>query len=128
MPLKKNDFADLVGEILPFYGCYGYEWEPNTVFKPVHEFKLHDTVFKAIADEVDTPYGLSSCMTSIVKVESARAFTRQPLAEVWVKEHCSALFQGYRLVDARTRHVWLEFGTSYIDDLCASFRFKYQAG
>ena len=91
-----------------------------------NQFKLNDKVFEAIKDESD---GYRSYLGSIEIVSSDGIFFDTPLGIVKVEEVNESEdfrdFEGYRLVDVFTGHVWLTFGTEDASDYYPMFIFRY---
>lgn len=105
------------------------------------EFKVDDIVFKVLEDPDD---GYRSCLGCIDYGEQSRGiFFRKPLAKVRIKSFdltetntspayaysdaspATQTSVGYRLVDVRDGHIWLEFGTDHADDYYPYFIFRH---
>ena len=112
-------FSALQGMKLDYYGADSAS----------HEFKVEGIVFKVLEDPDD---GYRSHLGAIEYGEQSSAiFFRQPIAKVAIEmydgENRDYLQgnQGYRLVDVKDGHVWLEFGTDNTDDYYPCFVFRH---
>jgi hypothetical protein len=108
-------FSELVGRVVEFYGV------DNNAFC----VKLPGTgarvAFEAMEDEDD---GYRSMCEEVISVPlKGHIFFGKPVADVLVQVDDE--IDGYRLVDAKTQHVWLRMGTSYLDDYYPAFVFEY---
>lgn len=110
------EFDELIGKSFNFYGA------------AENQFKLNQMAWKAVEDEND---GYRSCLGSVqVALHQQTIFFRTPIARVRLealqeqREHLGEVV-GYRLVDTKDGHVWLEFGTDNNDDYYPSFMFNY---
>ena len=110
------------GEVCDYYGADTGE----------HEFKLGDAHFKVLEDPHD---GYRSYLGGAIWLrpeDSKGLMFQQPIARVvvvkgeWPNEntYCGPTI-GYRLVDADTGHIWLEFGTANTDDYYPWFVFTH---
>ena len=111
-----RDFTDRIREEYSFYGV------DNLMFK------LDTWVFEAIEDETD---GYRSNLDTIqhVGLPDMVIFRNSPLAKVRIEEVNGGPDtyddDGYRLVDVKDGHVWLEVGTNWNDDYYPCFYFRY---
>ena len=88
-------------------------------------FKLDNAVWEALEDPDD---GYRSYLGVInLRDVGNLTFFRTPVARVTLVEvdHERGLC-GYRLIDVKDRHMWLEFGTDHSDDYYPWFNFYYQ--
>lgn len=107
-----NEFRKVLGKKRRFYGVDNYC------------FKLGNQVFEALEDESD---GYRSYLDSVeVRETDGLIFFRTPLATVMAEEYEDGCAEGVRLVDVRDGHVWLSFGTNYVDDYYPCFFMHYQ--
>lgn len=114
--LAEDTFDSLIGGTYLFYGVDG------------HTFKLGNSIYEAVEDADD---GYRSYLGSIEMMDTSKCtFQRYPFAVVRI-EHCdnsddlNNYFQGYRFVDIKTKHCWLEIGTDHADDYYPFFVFDY---
>lgn len=110
-----SKFSELVGQVVEFYGV------DNNAFC----VKLSGTdsrrAFEAMEDEND---GYRSMCEEVVSVPlKGHIFFGRPIANVLVQVDDE--IDGYRLVDAKTMHVWLRMGTLYLDEYYPAFCFEY---
>lgn len=104
--------AGLVGKTAKFYGV------DNLCFK------LDRKVYEAVEDEDD---GYRSYFGSLEVVDVGDLiFFKRALATVEVQAWNDCHSEGIALVDVEDGHVWLRFGTDYIDDYYPVFFFTYQ--
>jgi len=113
-----SHFNSLVGSEVNYYGADSAE----------HAFKIDDIVFKVLEDPND---GYRSCLGVIEYGEqNSSIFFHTPVARVRIEifQESSAYGNekdGYRLVDVKDGHVWLEFGTDHTDDYYPMFVFNH---
>jgi hypothetical protein len=120
--IAKHHFLNLLGGT---YDYYGADTADNT-------FKIDNIIFKVLEDPDD---GYRSYLGTIdytdkhsslffyesiarVKIETYETISPEP-AFGEEKNH------GYRLVDTRDSHVWVEFGTHNYDDYYPCFIFRH---
>lgn len=107
-----NEFQKVIGKKRRFYGI------DNECFK------LGNQVFEAVEDEDD---GYRSYLGSVeVRETDGLIFFRTPLATVVAEEWSDCHSEGINLVDITDGHVWLSFGTDYMDDYYPCFFMRYQ--
>lgn len=107
-----NEFQKVIGKKRRFYGM------DNECFK------LGNQVFEAMEDEED---GYRSYLGSVeVRDPKDLIFFRTPLATVTVEEWSDCHSEGINLVDITDGHVWLSFGTDYLDGYYPCFFMRYQ--
>lgn len=104
-------FKDTVGKTFKFYGIH------DTAFK------LGRYIFEAVEDPDDGYRSYMQCI-NVVKDEQL-VFLGKSFARVCVEEYEQECFDGYRLVDVDTGHVWLRFGTDHSDNYYPFFVFSY---
>tara|TARA_R110000824_G_scaffold252068_4_gene440714 strand:- start:1236 stop:1679 length:444 start_codon:yes stop_codon:yes gene_type:complete len=117
-----NHFSVLSGMTVDYYGADSGE----------HEFKIEGIVFKVLEDPED---GYRSHLGAIEFGEQSKGiFFSKPIAKVRIETYDSECVdstftptsnKGYRFVDAKDRHVWLEFGTDNYDDYYPYFVFRH---
>lgn len=111
-----TEFKDIVGKRFGFYGVDG------------NRFKLGRWVFEALEDEED---GYRSHLKDIERRDHSDAiFFKRVLAVVKVIEFEETEGygdEGWRFVDVKDGHVWLEIGTNNVDDYYPCFYFRYNA-
>lgn len=105
------EFNEIVEKTFKFYGVHDTS------------FKLGRYVFQAVEDEDD---GYRSYLDCVRVIEDENlVFLRRSFANVKIESHNVGEFEGFRLVDANTGHVWLKFGTNHTDDYYPYFVFEY---
>lgn len=123
--MKTIEFKDMIGKTLPFYGVYGKRFKIgkyvfNCVELPaflIGSYRLHQVVFVAKQDKGGN---FPRCLARVVIEEiNRKTWTRKP------DEPVRNVDTGYRLVDVKTGHIWLQMGTDYEDDYYPSFVFDY---
>ena len=120
--MAKNHFVSLVGAVVEYYGADDAE---NT-------FMIDGVVFKVREDPDD---GYRSYMDTITYNLSTSIFFREPLATVVIEEYNGipddedswhrTTNKGWRLIDVKDGHKWLEFGTDNYDDYYPMFVFRH---
>ena len=114
----------LEGQTFDFYGVND------------QSFALDNGVYTAVEDPDD---GYRSYLGGVAEESCVTTFlfSRERLARVRLEryEHMDEAksqrygytesFEGFRLVDVDTGHVWLEFGTDFSDDYYPCFVFRY---
>ena len=107
------DLDTLVGPTWDFYGVDN------------NFFKLDGFVYEAMEDADD---GYRSCLAEVRVANDNDAyrptFFTQPIAQVRVRPIAAADTSGHELVDA-SGHVWLQIGTSDVNDYYPCFLFHY---
>ena len=119
LQMAMKHFIALVDTVVDYYGSDAAE---NT-------FKIDDIVFKAVEDPDD---GYRSYLGSIDYTKDTNSiFFRKPLAKVKIVSFDEDCFddyhegcKGYRLIDIKDKHVWLEFGTAKYLDYYPMFIFR----
>ena len=76
-------------------------------------FKFDGIIWKVLPDDMD---GYRSCLEYIIYSKLSSFITCPDLATVTLKKCQNEIFEGYILEDVKDRHIWLRFGTSYVDD------------
>ena len=121
LQMAMKHFIALVGTVVDYYGADSAE---NT-------FKIDDIVFKAIEDPDD---GYRSYLGSIDYTKDSNSiFFRKPLAKVKIesfdeensKDYHEG-YKGYRFIDVKDKHIWLEFGTAKYLDWYPMFVFRHR--
>lgn len=105
---NKIDLNELVGTVAGFYGAHS------------NVFKLGRTCYEAVEDESD---GYRSMLDYVQEVPNPGGFFDKAIAKVRVEEDPNESF--YKLVDVKSGHVWLTFGTNHADDYYPMFTFDY---
>jgi hypothetical protein len=113
-PDERIDFTDLMDKELDFYGVCHNE------FRVGYNFKQY--TFEVLEDQYD---GWRSMLGAVLTVTSSGIFFNRPIAKVRLVDDDDDDFQGYALVDVKTGHKWLEFGTSHYCDYYPCFTFDY---
>ena len=101
-------------KIFKFYGA-----ESN-------RFRLDDTFWEAIEDEVD---GYRSLLDTIEVIDKDKIdktlLYDSPIANVYVRKTKTDEFNGYEFVDVADGHIWLSIGTADYDRYYPLFVFDY---
>jgi hypothetical protein len=89
-----------------------------------NRYKLDDTVWEAIEDPGD---GYRSYLGSIELVMHGEdIFFPDPIATITVEKFDEEDSNGYRLIDIKDQHIWLEIGTANTNDYYPYFVFRYE--
>jgi len=117
--MAKTHFDSLLGAELDYFGADDAE---NT-------FNVDGVVFKVLEDPSD---GYRSYMGAIDYTDkSTSIFFSVPIARIRVEKYEGESSEysegntGFRFVDVRDGHVWLEFGTDNTDDYYPYFVFRH---
>lgn len=104
-------YDDLVGREFLFYGvCHQL-------------FKIDDTVYEVLEDEVD---GYRSMLGALIaRKKDQGIFFREPVAIVTFVKDETGTRDGYALLDEEHNHSWLCFGTDNSGDYYPMFYFNY---
>lgn len=119
--IDHKHFTSLIGHEDFYEGadCSNYLFKFSGILWEAHEDEYDG--YRSHLDKIT--YASSSkniiCMPQLAKVKLERS-------EPVVKED-QEIFNGYRLVDVNTGHVWLEVGTMYYDQWYPFFVFKHNA-
>lgn len=95
------------------------------------EFRLDHVVFKVLEDPEDDYRSSLGAVIYGDPNDAKGLMFQQPIARVRVekgdwRDESKELTIGYRLVDADTDHIWLEFGTENADDYYPMFIFTHR--
>ena len=95
------------------------------------EFRLDHVVFKVLEDPEDDYRSSLGAVIYGDPLDAKGLMFQQPIARVRVekgdwRDESKELTIGYRLVDADTDHIWLEFGTENADDYYPMFIFTHR--
>jgi len=94
------------------------------------EFRLDHVVFKVLEDPEDDYRSSLGAVIYGDPLDAKGLMFQQPIARVRVEKgewhDGRELTNGYRLVDADTDHIWLEFGTENADDYYPMFIFTHR--
>lgn len=110
------EFKDTIGKEFGFYGT------------DCCQFKIGHYSYEVREDEND---GYRSSMDDVIKVpKKKQIFFPSPIARVRVQsvdvEDSDGSFSGFHLVDVKTDHIWLKFGTNDTDSYYPYFVFDYK--
>lgn len=104
------DLSTLIGETCSLYLC-----------TTANSFQLGSIIFEAMEDE-DDGYRSSLDYVMIRKIDQIRG---GKLADVIVESRDTHEQFGWRLVDVKDKHIWLEIGTDNSDNYYPSFIFDW---
>lgn len=106
------DFKQTLDKTYKFYGVHDTS------------FKIGRHIFEVVEDPDDGYRSYMECVES--RKDEKLVFLGRSFAQVRVENYSEQEFEGYRLVDVDTGHVWLRFGTDHVDDYYPCFVFDYQ--
>ena len=112
------ELKNLIGHEYDFYGAFN------------NKFKLDNVIFEVLENESD---GYRSYFGLLILSPDAdeTGFFSKPIAKIKIVETyfqpevINEDFSGYSLIDVIDNHVWLEFGTNYLEDYYPFMVFTY---
>jgi hypothetical protein len=115
----EKDLKELIGRTFGFYGVDN------------NKIKLDEEVLEVLEDEEDG-YRSSLGYVRVCEFDPSDIFFQTSIANVrvdYVEEEVTVNggCEIYRLVDVFDGHVWVEFGTDWVDDYYPMFVFRYEA-